>query len=904
MKMRINTRKFRLVLSALTLVVLLLAVFGAVPAWAQTTWYVDGALGTDDGTHGTGPGANAFKTIQYAIDDARVVNGDTINVAAGTYTENLVITDKSLILQGENKNTTIIDRSGSGYIITITANTVGNITISGFTIQNGTRGISAQLKQASAATLNISNNIIHNIIGSDARGINIFSDAPGDAVNAIVNSNEIYDVSRRGISLAYIPATITDNNIHDITAGAANFITGILLIVPKGTVTISGNTIQTIGSASVPYDGGIFLYGYVEAYGFPDGDYGSVTIENNTINTGSVTSGILINSAKEDRHDISIIGNTVSGSTTTVYGGIATQPQYGAPGPYYPCHIVSLTDNTVTQNAIGINFWGTTVDSLHYNNIYGNTQHGIKNNPDGGGGSVDATNNWWGAGGTGGDAGKPGESGNNDVSGDVNYTPWLTAPYVPNDPPNAPTSPLCEGETNPTGVKDPTPEFGWTFSDPDGGDTQSAYQIIVGTTEGGSDMWDSGKVTSSSSTDISYAGSALAWEATYHWQVKTWDNHDAEGAYCADQTFTMETAAGEVWVDDNWAGSSPGDPVNGHTFGYDAFATIQDGIDNVAGSTVNVAEGTYAENVTVAKSLTLKAGSNPVIDPGGGTAVTIDASNVTITGFTIQNAATGILATSGTGNVIHFCDIVNNTTWGLNNTSGNLVDAENNWWGDASGPKDDAGTKEVPEDYSCGDVTVAEMKNANGLGDAVSNKVDYCPWTGAETKTETISGSGTMESTSTGGDVTINATGDHTISTSTYVSNPGGDHAFKATGYYDVHLDDTTGVASLNIEFCPATEDTVIYYWNGANWLACSNQVFNPGTDCVVVTINGTTDPDLDYLTGGPFAGGYTLPPPEPVGGIIVPVNRLGLLAPWMGLAGLAALAALTVALVRKRRRA
>jgi uncharacterized repeat protein (TIGR01451 family) len=41
-------------------------------------------------------------------------------------------------------------------------------------------------------------------------------------------------------------------------------------------------------------------------------------------------------------------------------------------------------------------------------------------------------------------------------------------------------------------------------------------------------------------------------------------------------------------------------------------------------------------------------------------------------------------------------------------------------------------------------------------------------------------------------------------------------------------------------------------------------------------------------------------PPPIPVGGIIVPVDRLGLLAPWLGLAALASFAALTVALVRR----
>ena len=41
---------------------------------------------------------------------------------------------------------------------------------------------------------------------------------------------------------------------------------------------------------------------------------------------------------------------------------------------------------------------------------------------------------------------------------------------------------------------------------------------------------------------------------------------------------------------------------------------------------------------------------------------------------------------------------------------------------------------------------------------------------------------------------------------------------------------------------------------------------------------------------------------PEPIGGIIVPVNRLGLVAPWLGLAALISLAGLTVAVVRRRR--
>lgn len=43
----------------------------------------------------------------------------------------------------------------------------------------------------------------------------------------------------------------------------------------------------------------------------------------------------------------------------------------------------------------------------------------------------------------------------------------------------------------------------------------------------------------------------------------------------------------------------------------------------------------------------------------------------------------------------------------------------------------------------------------------------------------------------------------------------------------------------------------------------------------------------------------FTNKRPPVVGGYVIPVNKLGLLAPWMGLV---ALAALMVALVRRRR--
>ena len=100
MKSKIFSILFALVL-ALTLGIAALPMAGS-EANGGVTWYVDGALGTDDNTHGTGSGAAAFKTIQYAINDSRVVAGSTINVAAGTYDPFTVVGKADLTIQSSS----------------------------------------------------------------------------------------------------------------------------------------------------------------------------------------------------------------------------------------------------------------------------------------------------------------------------------------------------------------------------------------------------------------------------------------------------------------------------------------------------------------------------------------------------------------------------------------------------------------------------------------------------------------------------------------------------------------------------------------------------------------------------------------------------------------------------------
>jgi len=88
--------------------------------------YVD-----DDFDNSTpGWGVDHFNRIEDAINAA--IDGDEIYVYNGIYMENVVVF-KSIILTGENKENTIIDGSGNGNVIMITADFAH---VEGFTIKN------------------------------------------------------------------------------------------------------------------------------------------------------------------------------------------------------------------------------------------------------------------------------------------------------------------------------------------------------------------------------------------------------------------------------------------------------------------------------------------------------------------------------------------------------------------------------------------------------------------------------------------------------------------------------------------------------------------------------------------------------------------------------------------------
>ena len=89
----------------------------------------------------------------------------------------------------------------------------------------------------------------------------------------------------------------------------------------------------------------------------------------------------------------------------------------------------------------------------------------------------------------------------------------------------------CEYRTNPLGIQTAAPQFRWVVESPAVGACQTAYRILVASTQANldreaGDLWDSGKVKSSQSLDLPYKGSALRATTKYYWKVGVWNQNN------------------------------------------------------------------------------------------------------------------------------------------------------------------------------------------------------------------------------------------------------------------------------------------------------------------------------------------------------------------------------------------
>ncbi|MDD2730653.1 MAG: right-handed parallel beta-helix repeat-containing protein [Candidatus Portnoybacteria bacterium] len=277
------------------------------------------ADGRSFGVSSPGPVVNdntgeSYETIQSAINAASA--NDTINVSEGTYNEDIAIGIEGVVVNGESAETTIINGTGAGTVIAITAN---NVTLSGFTVTGS---------------------------GGDP------------AADAGIMLNTVTD------------CTITDNEISidvngiAVIAGARNIITtntifsdyyGVLLV---GTTdnTVELNTISNQGLDAIALD--------------------NLSVVGGSVETGSTGNYIKTNTISNVGRDGIFIGENCNGNFITDANNLSDITSIGInlwrPGTQ------TITDNVITNTTVGIRLLGSSENTITNNTITGGTEAGIK----------------------------------------------------------------------------------------------------------------------------------------------------------------------------------------------------------------------------------------------------------------------------------------------------------------------------------------------------------------------------------------------------------------------------------------------------------------------------------------------------------------------------------------------
>ena len=298
------------------------------PALAGT-WYVNGVSGDDGNSCKTKTMACA--TIGHAISLA--ASGDTIQIAAATYQENLSITF-NLTLNGAKATTTIVDGTNTANVFTVGAGV--SLTLSNLTIENGV-GYSGGGGVSNSGTLTVSKSNFN--VNTALSGGAILNTGTATISNTTFSGNSPYFFGHSAScgaidnrSTMTITASTFSNNYanNNTTYGGA--------ICNGGTLTIAGTTFSTNSSLgnNGGYGGAIYHYA------------GTLSVTNSTFSQNSATtSGGAIYS----------IGGTVQISNST----FGTNPEnIGGGGVLSNAGSSFLIQNSIVANSgNGGNFAGT-----------------------------------------------------------------------------------------------------------------------------------------------------------------------------------------------------------------------------------------------------------------------------------------------------------------------------------------------------------------------------------------------------------------------------------------------------------------------------------------------------------------------------------------------------------------
>jgi len=384
-------------------VILLFIGMCVVPSTAVQELREVSSIGFDRNTlYVGGSGPNNYTTIQSAISDA--VDGDTVFVYddSSPYVENVVV-DKSIVLKGEDKETTIIDGNDtfSGSAVTIQKD---NVSVENFTIQHGsTYGIKIYTSH---------NTILNNVITQNNFGIDLYGDFRMIKDNRICY-NQIINNSRGCIDTnGWVTETTISHNVlrnspEGVDLGNSDNIVSNNLFENAGFIELGRVTNNSVNN-------NVLISVYIELYdsrwveiknnAFVDSrgivligdeidEWDTHTIENNSINGKLIyfykhASGVTIPS---DAAAVILVGSTQCVIQDIVFsGGAGIRLAYSSYNSIIGNTIMKITgvesgiylqassNNNLSYNSINNGFYGIELDTDSSNNfMYRNI---IKNN--------------------------------------------------------------------------------------------------------------------------------------------------------------------------------------------------------------------------------------------------------------------------------------------------------------------------------------------------------------------------------------------------------------------------------------------------------------------------------------------------------------------------------------------
>ena len=432
---RRRNAKGKAVLAVLTATLGLMLLVGVQQAAANhivgTIVFVGDSTPGDDGVFpyscGAEPILNPCDTIQHGIDHA-TSGADTVQVAAGTYPENLNLA-KDLTLRGAQAGMDACGRTASESIVTGAGILLeldtgsANATIDGFTFSGGTRGILSDTGPIDE--LQILNNRIRGFTGNG-----VFLDDNG--INITADQNEVDGTAKTGGGALFHLDTDNFDGFQFTNNCVANGATATGFFV-DGNRNVDNST----ADSRVPAFSGNLIDRNQTGMNLGSRAFGSGPIMANTFSNSG------FDGLQGGPRDSIIWRNTFDrngrhGLALTSFGN-TTDPTRGAQN-------VDVLDNCFARNATtGIFFSvqvpGTQMTNMaNRNNITGNAMGARYAGPD----TIDVTQNWWGAADGPGPPDGPGSGDGIDASGTGTF---LFAPFLVVSNPLTPACPAGAAST-------------------------------------------------------------------------------------------------------------------------------------------------------------------------------------------------------------------------------------------------------------------------------------------------------------------------------------------------------------------------------------------------------------------------------------------------------------------------